>query len=86
MRSPAIVESNNRILIVDDNLAIHDDLRKVLNGEAESSADLLEDESVLLELESFEIESLLSTSWVLFTSNRIQFSSLMNRMLSRPRC
>ena len=62
MSLPALIESNNRILIVDDNLAIHDDLRKVLTGEAESSADLQDDESVLfgtpmVPITAFEIDS-----------------------------
>jgi PAS domain S-box-containing protein len=59
---PALAVSNNRILIVDDNLAIHDDLRKVLTGEAESWADLEDDESVLfgalpIPIGTFEIDS-----------------------------
>ena len=47
MRSPALIEPNNRILIVDDNRAIHDDLRKVLAGETESSASLEDDEAIM---------------------------------------
>ena len=62
MSLPALAVSNNRILIVDDNLAIHDDLRKVLTGEAESWADLEDDESVLfgalpIPIGTFEIDS-----------------------------
>ena len=62
MRSPAFVESNNRILIVDDNLSIHDDLRKVLSGDTESSADLQDDEALLFgtipnPMAVFEIDS-----------------------------
>ena len=47
MKAPDLLESNSRILIIDDNRAIHDDLRKVLIGEAEPSASLLEDEALL---------------------------------------
>ncbi|MFN7994982.1 MAG: EAL domain-containing protein [Bryobacteraceae bacterium] len=39
--------ANYRVLIVDDNQAIHDDLRKILNGEAEGHQDLAEDEELL---------------------------------------
>jgi PAS domain S-box-containing protein len=49
MRQNALIESNHRILIVDDNRAIHDDLRKILVGTSNESCDLLSDESVLFE-------------------------------------
>jgi PAS domain S-box-containing protein len=59
---PALVESNNRILIVDDNRAIHDDLQKVLAGDAEAMAGLQDDEAVLfgtvaVPMAVFEIDS-----------------------------
>jgi PAS domain S-box-containing protein len=62
VKSPALVEPNNRILIVDDNRAIHDDLRKVLAGEAEPSAGLQDDEMALfgtvpVPVTTFEIDS-----------------------------
>ncbi len=62
MSSPALVDSNNRILIVDDNRAIHDDLRKVLAGEAEPSPGLQDDEMALfgtvpVPITTFEIDS-----------------------------
>ncbi|MEO8592045.1 MAG: response regulator [Candidatus Solibacter sp.] len=47
MRQASLVESNNRILIVDDNRAIHEDLRKVLAGDSEALAGLQEDEAIL---------------------------------------
>lgn len=64
MRQNAIVESNHRILIVDDNRAIHDDLRKILVGDSNDNPELLSDESFLFEAPvprvtttKFEIES-----------------------------
>jgi PAS domain S-box-containing protein len=59
---PALIESNSRVLIVDDNLSIHEDLRKVLAGGTESTASLEDDESVLFGTAPvvttvFEIES-----------------------------
>ncbi|HEX4232265.1 MAG TPA: response regulator [Bryobacteraceae bacterium] len=57
-------ESNYRILIIDDNRAIHDDLRKILLGDDEESPDLLSDESLLFDshptsapIAKFEIDS-----------------------------
>jgi PAS domain S-box-containing protein len=47
MKSPGWLEPNHRILVVDDNAAIHDDLRKILLGEGEAQANLLEDEELL---------------------------------------
>lgn len=55
---------NNRILVVDDNPAIHDDFRKVLGGTREPQADLMNAEAALFGEEiaplvtaNFEIES-----------------------------
>lgn len=56
-----ILESNHRILIVDDNPSIHEDIRKVLIGD--NNRDLLSDESFLFDSISpepgteFEVES-----------------------------
>lgn len=59
-----MIENNHRILIVDDNRAIHDDLRKILVGEPNDNPELLSDESILFEVPvhrvtaaKFEIES-----------------------------
>ena len=49
MRQKAMIESNHRILIVDDNRAIHDDLRKILIGNSDDNIELLSDESFLFE-------------------------------------
>jgi PAS domain S-box-containing protein len=62
MKSPNLAEPNHRILIIDDNRAIHDDLRKILCGEAEQQADLQDDEAFLfgtvpLPVTDFEIDS-----------------------------
>lgn len=46
MNTPNLLSPNLRILVVDDNEAIHDDLRKVLCGSS-GGDDLLEDEAVL---------------------------------------
>jgi PAS domain S-box-containing protein len=57
-------ESNYRILIIDDNRAIHDDLRKILLGNDDESPDLLSDEDLLFDshpssapVAKFEIDS-----------------------------
>jgi PAS domain S-box-containing protein len=57
-------ENNYRILIVDDNRAIHDDLRKILLADDEDNPDLLSDESLLFDshqtaapIAKFEIDS-----------------------------
>jgi signal transduction histidine kinase len=47
MRSSSLAEPNRRILVVDDNRAIHDDLRKILIGEVRALSDLQDDESLL---------------------------------------
>lgn len=60
----AFTENNNRILVVDDNRAIHEDLRKILEGGSEATDDLLSDENLLFgypqakkSFTQFEIES-----------------------------
>jgi signal transduction histidine kinase/response regulator RpfG family c-di-GMP phosphodiesterase len=45
-------ERNNRILVIDDNRAIHDDFRKILNGTARDDATLVQAEAVLFEEEA----------------------------------
>ena len=62
MKSTGLVEPNHRILVIDDNTAIHDDLRKILLGETKTQEDLLEDEELLFGTTSmpatgFEIDS-----------------------------
>ena len=64
MKLKTFAESNHRILIVDDNRAIHDDLRKILIGDSTDDLALLSDERLLFEssvprsvLTHFEIES-----------------------------
>jgi PAS domain S-box-containing protein len=46
MKSISQTEPNHRILVIDDNRAIHDDMRKVLNGDTDQS-DLQPDEELL---------------------------------------
>src|SRR5436309_1726660 len=61
MKPNSLFESNRRILVVDDNPAIHEDIRKILIGN--DDADLLSDESFLFDSRSptpfteFEIDS-----------------------------
>jgi PAS domain S-box-containing protein len=62
MRSPDLLAPNHRILVIDDNQAIHDDLRKILIGEVQSREYLQEDEALLFGKETvpiarFEIDS-----------------------------
>ena len=62
MTPPKPIEKNHRILIVDDNRAIHDDLRKILSGEQPQQADLQNDEEFLfgdapLPVTDFEVDS-----------------------------
>ncbi len=57
-----LIAPNHRILIVDDNRAIHDDFRKILCGEHEAGLELRDDEAVLFDaapapLTRFEIDS-----------------------------
>lgn len=49
MRELASIEPNYRILVVDDNRAIHDDIRKILVGDTDTNDDLLSDESFLFD-------------------------------------
>ena len=56
------IEPNRRILIVDDNRAIHEDLEKILCPSADQSADLRDDERLLFgtvtpSVTSFQIDS-----------------------------
>jgi PAS domain S-box-containing protein len=62
MKSPVLVEPNHRILVIDDNQAIHDDLRKILLGEVKTQERLQDDEVLLFGIEAvpitrFEIDS-----------------------------
>ena len=62
MKSPGLLEPNHRILVIDDNKAIHDDLRKILLGEAKTQEHLQDDEAFLfgretLPITKFEIDS-----------------------------
>ncbi len=64
MRQTSSIEANHRILIIDDNRAIHDDIRKILIGDSEPNSDLLSDENLLFNSGAqsiaaikFEIES-----------------------------
>jgi PAS domain S-box-containing protein len=57
-----LIAPNHRILIVDDNRAIHDDFRKILGGEREAGLGLRDDEAVLFDaapapFTRFEIDS-----------------------------
>lgn len=63
MKTISFRESNHRILVIDDNRAIHEDLRKILIG-GEDDTDLSSDESLLfdsspqrIQTTKFEIES-----------------------------
>src|SRR5581483_1819745 len=58
----SILEPNHRILVIDDNTAIHDDLRKILLGDSHQQQDLQDDESLLFGIKAdpltlFEIDS-----------------------------
>ncbi|QOY89604.1 hybrid sensor histidine kinase/response regulator [Paludibaculum fermentans] len=62
MTTAGLLEPNHRILVIDDNRAIHDDLKKILLGEIEAQENLQEDESILfgadpVPLTRFEIDS-----------------------------
>jgi two-component system, sensor histidine kinase and response regulator len=61
MNGPSAIEANHRILVIDDNNAIHEDLRKILSA-GEIQADLAEDEALLFDtvpvpVTNFEIDS-----------------------------
>jgi PAS domain S-box-containing protein len=62
MNSPVWLEPNRRILVIDDNTAIHDDLRKILLGEVNTQENMRDDEELLFGAEpvtitKFEIDS-----------------------------
>ena len=62
MKSTLGTEPNHRILVIDDNRAIHDDMRKVLIGDNAEQADLEPDEELLfgttpVRATRFEIDS-----------------------------
>src|ERR1035438_61910 len=62
MKSRGLLEPNHRILVIDDNHAIHADLRKILLGEVKAQERLQDDESFLFGVEAvpvtkFEIDS-----------------------------
>jgi PAS domain S-box-containing protein len=62
MKSSELIAANRRILIIDDNRAIHDDLRKILGGENQAGLDLRRDEEILFDaapapVTRFEIDS-----------------------------
>ena len=61
--SPTVTQTNRRILVIDDNEAIHDDFRKILCGtsatdELAAAEELLfGDEPDLGETQAFEVDS-----------------------------
>jgi PAS domain S-box-containing protein len=55
MKSTGRFEPNHRILVIDDNQAIHDDMRKILLGEAETQERLQDDEAFLFGVEAVPI-------------------------------
>jgi PAS domain S-box-containing protein len=62
MKSPTSTELNHRILVIDDNRAIHDDIRKILIGDSAEYSDLEADEELLFDhtpvpAARFEIDS-----------------------------
>ena len=62
MKSPGLLEPNHRILVIDDNQAIHDDWRKILLGDVKTQERLQDDEACLFGVEAmpitrFEIDS-----------------------------
>ena len=62
MSSQRWLEPNRRILVIDDNTAIHDDLRKILLGEVKTQENLRDDEELLfgaapVTITKFEIDS-----------------------------
>jgi PAS domain S-box-containing protein len=64
LETPPMAERNPRILIVDDNTAIHEDVRKILGAPAREDADLDEEAAALFGIEAaalasvaFEIDS-----------------------------
>ena len=62
MTPPNPLEPNHRVLVIDDNKAIHDDLRKILLGEVDTQEHLQDDETLLFGMKTlpivrFEIDS-----------------------------
>ena len=62
MNSPSLFEPNRRVLVIDDNQAIHDDMRKILVGDLLAREALQDDEEILFGVETapitrFEIDS-----------------------------
>src|ERR1035438_3303913 len=62
MKSRGLLEPNHRILVIDDNHAIHADLRKILLGDLKAQERLQDDESFFFGMEAlpvtrFEIDS-----------------------------
>ena len=62
MKSTLQIEPNHRILVIDDNRAIHEDMRKVLIGDDTEQSDLDPDEELLFDttpvpVTRFEIDS-----------------------------
>ena len=62
MKSSELLAPNHRILVIDDNKAIHDDLRKILLGDVETQESLQDHEACLFDVEAmpitrFEIDS-----------------------------
>jgi PAS domain S-box-containing protein len=55
MTPPSCLEPNHRILVIDDNQAIHDDLRKILLGEVDTQEHLQDDETLLFGMQSLPI-------------------------------
>src|ERR1017187_5976971 len=55
MKSRGLLDPNHRILVIDDNQAIHDDLRKILLGEVKTQEHLRDDESFLFAVETVPI-------------------------------
>lgn len=81
MSQKAMLESNHRILIVDDNRAIHDDLRKILVGNSNDNQELLSDESFLFEA---PVSHIVQTQFEIDSAYQGQESlSLVEESLSR---
>ena len=62
MKPADLIAPNHRILVIDDNCAIHDDFRKILGGDNQAGLELRDDEAVLFDASPepftrFEIDS-----------------------------
>jgi PAS domain S-box-containing protein len=55
MKSTGRFEPNHRILVIDDNQAIHDDMRKILIGEVTTQERLQDDEALLFGVEAVPV-------------------------------